>query len=121
MDFEFGTIDYIKDNNLCRVEISIPTPLFEQLLTYIYQTCNTLANNKPYYLVTVFKAEVQPTKEAYSFFASKNRTVNVIKEAFILNSSSIKLAANFYFRVIKPHVPGKAFDDENEAKNWLLK
>lgn len=120
INFEFGTISYNEVNNICRVEINVATPLFEQLLTYVYQTCNELAKNKPYLLVTIFSAEIQPTKEAYTFFSSKERADIVIKESFVLNSASLKLAANFYFRVIKPHVPGKAFENEKDALEWLL-
>ncbi len=120
MKFDFGTIDYNENKNICKVVLAYPTPLFKELVEMIYSECNRLASYKPYNLITIFEAEVQPTKESYSFYASKERTQYIIKETFVVKSVSIKLAANFYFKVMKPHVKGKAFSNEDEALKWLL-
>jgi len=44
-----------------------------------------------------------------------------IAHAFIVNSLSVRLMVNFYLRVYSPGCPGKIFDQEGEAINWLRK
>lgn len=40
-------------------------------------------------------------------------------EAFLINSFSMKLLANFYIRVFQPHCPSKVFYQEAEAIMWV--
>lgn len=43
-----------------------------------------------------------------------------LADAFVINSLSQKLIANFYMNFHKPYVPSRFFTDENKAIEWLL-
>ncbi len=65
------------------------------------------------------KKNLTPDKGVMSFFASKERSKRVNAEAFCMDSHALKLTANFYFRIKKPVVRGKAFENEADALHWL--
>lgn len=44
-----------------------------------------------------------------------------LAQAFVVNSLSMQLLANFHIQVLKPNCPSKVFTDIEEASEWILK
>lgn len=85
----------------------------------IYEECRTLNENRPYKILWNMSVRLQPQKELFDFYADARRPESITVEAFYLNSTALKLMANFYFRAKKPKIPSRVFDDEAKALQWL--
>ncbi len=119
-ELDFGTLYYCSNTTIFKFEFKKDLVLSFEVATKIYNACNRISENKKYFLITVMKTKLSPTKEVYDFYSSPNRAEFISKEAFILNSITLKFAANFYFKIKKPKVKGKVFDFETDAIDWLL-
>jgi hypothetical protein len=104
--------------SLIRCEILRDILFTEAIAREIYDDCNSMMNGK-YCILWVMKKNLSPDTGVMSFFASKERSKRVNAEAFCMESHALKLTANFYFRIKKPIVRGKAFDNEEDALHWL--
>jgi hypothetical protein len=119
--FEFGILSCYSDSTIFKFEFTKDVTLTYEQAEEVYHKCNEIANAKKYYLITFMTTKLTPSKGVYDFYNAKERANHIIKEAFILHSTALKIAANFYFKVKKPVVEGKIFNNEQEATNWLLK
>ena len=70
-------------------------------------------------ILAVFNANFNPNREAADFMVSQKRAEKVCAEAFCINSAWLRFKTNFYFRIKKPTVPTKVFEDEKAAMTWL--
>jgi len=118
--FENWSVNYDSEKNIVLVRFIKKTLLTTELLNEIQAVIDDMTSNTPYLLITNMEDKITPTIGAYDFYASKERANKVIKEAFVLASPTLKIAANFYYKVKKPIVPSKIFDDEATATYWLL-
>jgi hypothetical protein len=119
-ELDFGTLSFCADKVIFKFEFKKDLVFSFDVASQIFQACNEVCENKKYFLITVMKTKLLPTKDVYDFYSAPGRAEFILKEAFILNSSTLKLAANFYFKIKKPKVKGKVFDFETEAIDWLL-
>ncbi len=71
------------------------------------------------YLLTIANEGAEPSPEVRKIFASKERSVFKIAEAFVLSSFAQRIIANFVMKVQRPHHPVKFFNSEEEARDWL--
>lgn len=120
IEIEFGKLYYYNELNIFVFSFEKNTMLSLDVVSLIYDKCNIEAGDKHYYLCTIMSTKITPTVEAYNFYSSPIRTKHIIKEAFVLEGSTLKLAANFYFKIKKPAVKGMAFNNLDQALNWLL-
>jgi hypothetical protein len=118
--FEFGILSFDSTLTIFKFEFTKNVTLTSEQATIVYTKCNAVANEKKYYLLTCMTTKLTPTKDVYDFYSKKERAHYILKEAFILQSTTLKIAANFYFKVKNPLVPGKVFDNETDAIHWLL-
>lgn len=120
IEIEFGKLYYFNELNTFIFNFEKNTILSLDVVSLIYDKCNAEAGDKQYSLCTIMSTKITPTVEAYNFYSSPSRTKHILKEAFVLEESTLKLAANFYFKIKKPAVKGMAFNNEHQALNWLL-
>lgn len=113
-------VSYAQVNHLVKVVFTDKVLLGQEILMTIQDAIDSLTNGNPYFLLTDMNDKVSPTAFAYDFYADKARAEKVIREAFVLNSPALKLAANFYFKIKKPVIISKVFDQEILAVEWLL-
>lgn len=78
-----------------------------------------LAGKKPYLLFSDVRNHVAITPEARKVSADKKESRYVIANAVLTNNFALKLTANFFIKVNKPHFPVKVFNDELKAHLWL--
>lgn len=113
-------VSYTQVDHLVKVVFTDKVLLGQEILMTIQDAIDSLTNSNPYFLLTNMDDKVSPTAFAYDFYADKARAEKVIREAFVLNSPALKLAANFYFKIKKPVILSKVFDREDLATEWLL-
>ena len=79
-----------------------------------------LSGSKPYLLFSDVRKHVTVTSEARKVSADKNISRFVLANAVLTNNFALKLTANFFIKVNKPHFPVKVFNDELKAYLWLM-
>lgn len=111
-EFEFGELFFNKEKNIFVFIFALDIVLNKNILEQKYNLCNEFS--KEYYLINVMQ-KVKATSEAYAFYNNPERANYIKKEAFILNSTSLILAANFYFKIKKNNIPSKIYKNLNDA------
>jgi hypothetical protein len=95
----------------------------DQDLIAILNLAEQAADGKPLLLLMlVNEYDFLMTKEARNLFSSYEKAVKFIKaEAVIVKSTPSKILYNLLTKVYPPKFPFKAFTEENDAEEWLLK
>jgi hypothetical protein len=114
------TISYHKPDALAKVIFTSKVLLTLELLEEMQKQLEALTLNDSYRLLTNMSNKITPTKEAYDFYADKQRAKYITQEAFVVSSAALKIAANFYLRVKKPIIITKVFETQHEAESWLM-
>jgi hypothetical protein len=79
-----------------------------------------LTGKKMYLLFNDVRNYVVMTPEARKLAADKKGAPLTIASAVLTNSVALKLIANFFVKVHKPHFPQKVFTDRLKAHLWLM-
>ncbi len=117
---EFGMLYFCSKSNIFKFVFNKNLLLTTQVAQEIFNTCNQFAGTAKYYLITEMPTKITIEKEVYEFYNDPIRAEHILKEVFILFSSIIRIEANNYFKIKRPKVKGKVFDNEEEAIDWLL-
>lgn len=114
-----GILITIIEPNIIRAEVPkdliVTLPMMIELADY----GASLFPNQKRKILTVFNSNFIPSKEATDFMVSPERVNRIEAEAFCINSSSLRILTNFYFKIKKPKMPSRAFDNEALALAWL--
>ena len=90
-----------------------------EVIRALWELGNLAYPNTKRKVLVVFNSNFNPTKEAADFMVSFVRSEKVAAEAFCINSGALRLLTNFYFKIKKPVIPSKMFEDEKRAIAWL--
>lgn len=83
--------------------------------------CEKLANHKPYFLISDARVNLSITSEGRKAAASKEISPLLVANAVLVNNVAVRIVANFFTAVNKPHFKYKVFNEERAAINWLKK
>lgn len=83
--------------------------------------CEKLSHGKPYFLVSDARVNLSITSEARQAAASKEISPLLVANAVLVNNIGVRMVANFFTAVNKPHFKYKVFNKEEEALSWLKK
>jgi hypothetical protein len=83
--------------------------------------CEEISGHKPYILVSDARVNLTITSEARKAAASKEVSPLLLANAVLVNNIAVRMVANFFTTVNKPHFKYKVFNEEKEALNWLKK
>lgn len=83
--------------------------------------CEKLAHNQPYILITDARVNVSVTSDARKAAASKEICPLIVANAVLVNNIAVRMIANFFTKVNKPHFKNKVFNEEEEALKWIRK
>ncbi|MCX6175173.1 MAG: STAS/SEC14 domain-containing protein [Ignavibacteriales bacterium] len=75
--------------------------------------------SKKFPLLVDVRQQKSISREARHFYSSKEVTDNVTALAFLVESTTSKVLANFFLGLNKPPYPTKLFTNEDEAIEWL--
>jgi hypothetical protein len=60
-----------------------------------------------------------PGEASRDYWAKKASCIYSKADAFMINSTAMRLISNFYLRINRPERPTRMFTDEKEAIDWL--
>src|SRR3954470_16084172 len=83
--------------------------------------CEKLSGNKPYYLISDARVNLSISTEGRTAATSKEISPLLVANAVFVNNVAVRMVANFFTAVNKPHFKYKVFNDEQEAQAWLKK
>ena len=81
--------------------------------------CEKLSGNKPYFLISDARVNLSITSDARKAAASKELSPLLVANAVLVNNVAVRMVANFFTAVNKPHFKYKVFNEETEALAWL--
>lgn len=85
----------------------------------LFQAAEKLSKGKPFLLFSVLSGTQSITSEGRKFTADKKETRNLIANAVLTNSLALKLTANFFIKLNKPHFHFVLFNHATKAHEWL--
>ena len=102
----------------CGDEVVYEIPMIKENLDCIRK----IGNGKKMPVLNIGGKLTNVSTEAREFVASAVYSKDfVAAEAYVVNSITQRITANFYLKVNKPKVPTAFFNDEKSAVKWLRK
>jgi hypothetical protein len=80
----------------------------------------TLSGKTPYLMFSDIRNHVEISPEARKISAAKAEAPYVVANAVLTDNVALKLTANFFMKINKPHFPVKIFTDRSKAMSWLM-
>ena len=105
--------------DILRYNVEKDTLISHDLIKEIFEIGNSYFPDGKRKVLVIFNSNFIPSKEASDFMVSTIRTERISAEAFCINSSALRVIANFYLQIKRPVIKSKIFDDENLALAWL--
>ncbi len=87
----------------------------------IVNASGELTNGRKVPTLTIPGEFSDATKEALEFIFSASSAEFSSSDAYLVNTLAHKILGNFYFKIKKPSVPTRLFQDKKTALNWLKK
>lgn len=79
-----------------------------------------LAGKKPYLLMSDVRNDVTISEAARKISASKEEAPFVLANAILTDNIALRITANFFIQINKPHFPVKVFSNADKAHKWLM-
>lgn len=92
----------------------------EQVIEFT-KACEKVADNQPYFLVSDARVNLTITSEGRKAAAGKKHSPLLVANAVLVSNVAVRLVANFFTSVNKPHFKYKVFNNERDALVWLKK
>lgn len=86
---------------------------------YLVEEREKLCEGKEFPFMIYDGGVVSMDREARIFFSSYEGTKGISMAAFLETSVFSKMLINFFLKLTKPNVKSRAFNDVNEALNWI--
>lgn len=109
----------IYDNGIVHVKFNEGSEVEPRDVDEIHSGALRLSGGRPYCTLADSRVNMTSTKEAREYSSKGLYKENHLANAILVNSTAVKLMANFYMRFYKPPIPTKIFNTEVEACNWL--
>jgi hypothetical protein len=81
--------------------------------------CEKLSGNEPYFLISDARVNLTISSEGRKAAASQQISPLLVANAVLVNNVAVRMVANFFTAVNKPHFKYKVFNNETEALAWL--
>ena len=78
-----------------------------------------LSGGKPYLQLTDGRTSLNITTEGRRAAAKKEVAPLLIAHAILVNNAAVRLIANFFTAIDKPHFQNKVFNSESDELKWL--
>ncbi len=79
-----------------------------------------LSGKKPYMIFSDIRNHVEISPEARKISAAKEEAPYLVANAVLTDSIALKLTANLFVNINKPHFPVRLFTDRSKAMRWLM-
>ncbi len=121
-DFEFARLEYDPQTNILffrvKQDIDVDVHVIEEMLRYAEEVMGA----KRHLCLIDFGTSVNSSDEGRKRYANSPYIQKYrIADAFLVNSLSLRLVANFFIKITQPKVKTQMFTDEKPAIEWLIK
>ncbi len=110
---------YLRDDGIMYVRISPEEEETVKLAKIMVEKLGDMVNRKKVPLLIRHEEFALPGKANRDFWATKDACPYSSAEAFMIQSTAMKLIANFYLKINRPKRPTRMFTNEDEAVAWL--
>lgn len=112
---------YLRKDGILYIKISSEKEETVELAKEMVQKLGKLVQYKKVPILAKHDEFAIPGKENREFWSKKDACPYSKAEAFIIQSTAMKLISNFYLLINKPERPTKMFTSEKDAIEWLKK
>jgi len=85
----------------------------------LIEAARKIGNGKRFLNLIIVGAHTTPDESSRILSTSVEGSIYKIADAFVINSLSQVLVANFYMKFNKPYVPTRFFKNVKDAEKWL--
>ncbi len=110
---------YLRSDGIMYIRISSEKEETVELAKKMVEKMGEMVNYTQVPLLFQHEDYALPGKENRDYWATKEACPYSKADAFIINSTGMKLISNFYLKMNKPERPTMMFTDETEAIEWL--
>lgn len=119
-EYRLATLEYDAEKNILfyrvKQDITIDIAEIKEMIEYVKE----FMGEKKHLALIDFGSSVGSTTEGRRVYAEEiYLTKYRIADAFLVNSLSMRLIANFFIKVTKPKIATRLFTSEIEAVKWL--
>lgn len=83
--------------------------------------CKRLSGNKPYALLSDARVFLNISPEARKLASDPEANNLIVANAVLVNNLALRILANFFSRINRPHFKFKVFTDKQKAIDWLMR
>ncbi len=112
------TITLIEDN-IIRVQVDEHCVVDLDEVKEVQKAKRALIGNQRHSVLFITPKFGTMTKEARELSATKEVNMYAMGKAIVLNGLAMRILANFFINFNKPPVEHRAFENENDALEWL--
>src|SRR5882724_5967431 len=109
----------ICDDGILYVRVTNEVPETVERSKALVEAIGKMVNYKKVPMLSKFDEFVLPPRENRDFWSKKDSCPYTSAEAFITDSTAMRIIANFYMRIEKPQRATKMFTQVDEARKWL--
>jgi hypothetical protein len=110
---------YLRADGIMFIRISPEKEETVELAKKMVKEMGEMVNYKQVPILFKHQEFALPGKANRDYWATKEACPYSKAEAFIINSTAMRIIANFYLKINKPQRPTKMFTHEEEAIKWL--
>lgn len=110
----------LRSDNILQIETMPDVEYGYEEAKIVISNILSIADNKQYYLLILSGEFSNVTVESMKILSTPQAMSYALAKAYVINSTSQKLMANYYLNVIKPQKPVQFFKDKESAEKWLL-
>jgi hypothetical protein len=118
VDLPYCTVSYTSPVTTIRFKENAELDAFET--REMIAAVQLVGKNRPCFLLSDARGDLNITSEGRKIAADKIENPNLIANAVVVDSLSVKLTANFFLKFNKPYFKLKIFNTEEKAMEWLL-
>ncbi|MDF2436169.1 MAG: hypothetical protein K0Q95_545 [Bacteroidota bacterium] len=117
IEFEHSTISF--DSSVIFIVFKKGAKMDVASAREMIVSAEKLSDKKPYLMFSDIRNHVEITPEARKVAADKKEAPLIIANAVLTDNVALKLTANFFVKINRPHFPVKLFTDRSKAMLWL--
>ncbi len=115
-------LEYDETNNILFYRVKQNMEIDVARINEMINDVAEFMGEKKHMAVIDFGGDLTSTTEARAFYAASDYIKKYrLADAFLVNSVSVRIVANFFIKVNKPEVSTRLFSNEEDALKWLGK
>lgn len=116
---ETNLAKYEFENSILAVKFNAGLIVEQPIMELFLNKAVKFTNHQKYFAIIDLTNNINSNHESRNYYDENEFNKYRLADAFVVNSLYLQSLVNFYFRIKKPKVPSKMFNDLDSAKKWV--